>query len=75
MKSLFQKKLHEQLESANKSKSFFKSQWTRLVRELHRLKSEGDDSNIQVRLKLKNKELQQLGLDHLIGNKQSEGDY
>ncbi|PSN46071.1 hypothetical protein C0J52_02285 [Blattella germanica] len=50
--SLFQevKSMEEKLESALKSKSFFKEQWTRAVRELHRFKTENHEA-IQIQIK------------------------
>lgn len=70
--------MQEKLETANNSKLFFKEQWGRAVREIHRIKSEYT-KNIQVQLQYRKDELKKLGLEQLcmsekVRNKVSEGE-
>lgn len=57
--------MQEKLESANNSKLFFKEQWGRAVREIHRIKSE-HAKNIQVQLRCRKDELKKLGLEQIF---------
>ena len=57
--------MQEKLEAANNSKLFFKEQWGRAVREIHRIKSEYT-KNIQIQLQYRKDELKKLGLEQLF---------
>lgn len=57
--------MQEKLETANNSKLFFKEQWGRAVREIHRIKSE-HAKNIQVQLRYRKDELKRLGLEQIF---------
>lgn len=63
--------MQEKLETANNSKLFFKEQWGRAVREIHRIKSEYT-KNIQVQLKYRKDELKKLGLEQLCLNEKNK---
>lgn len=63
--------MQEKLETANNSKLFFKEQWGRAVREIHRIKSEYT-KNIQVQLQYRKDELKKLGLEQLCMNEKSK---
>jgi centrosomal protein CEP120 len=56
---LAQKSSEEKLESALKSKSFFKEQWARAVREVNRIKDE-HQHHIQMQIKHKKEELRDM---------------
>lgn len=60
--------MQEKLDTANNSKLFFKEQWGRAVREIHRIKSEYT-KNIQVQLQYRKDELKKLGLEQLCNDK------
>ncbi|KAK6631416.1 hypothetical protein RUM44_005943 [Polyplax serrata] len=62
------KAMQEKLDTANNSKLFFKEQWGRAVREIHRIKSEYT-KNIQVQLQYRKDELKKLGLEQLCNDK------
>lgn len=62
--------MQEKLETANNSKLFFKEQWGRAVREIHRIKSEYT-KNIQVQLQYRKDELKKLGLEQLFLNEKN----
>lgn len=53
---LLQKTTYEKLLEAQKSKAFFKDQWARALREVHRIKSD-QQQNINVQIK-KNKAIE-----------------
>lgn len=57
--------MQEKMEAANNSKLFFKEQWGRAVREIHRIKSEYT-KNIKVQLQYRKDELKKLGLEQLF---------
>ncbi|KAJ4441085.1 hypothetical protein ANN_10935 [Periplaneta americana] len=69
------KLLEEKLEVTCKSKSFFKEQWARAVREILRLKCE-HRKEIQIQIKHNKEELRNLGsesrLQHLLGEGEKE---
>jgi centrosomal protein CEP120 len=52
--------MEEKLESALKSKSFFKEQWARALREINHIKNEYQQ-NIQIQIKHNKEELRNLG--------------
>jgi centrosomal protein CEP120 len=56
---LAQKTSEEKLESALKSKSFFKEQWARAIREINRIKDE-HQQHIQMQIKDKEEKLKDM---------------
>nr|CAD7455950.1 unnamed protein product [Timema tahoe] len=63
--------VEEKLEAAVKSKSFFKEQWARAVREIHRIKSEKQHA-IQIHIRDSKEQLKNLGLVKFLGDGQTE---
>ncbi|XP_076176047.1 rha isoform X3 [Ptiloglossa arizonensis] len=59
------KTLEEKLQNAHENKSFFKEQWAKAVREIHRMKMEHQQA-IQVQIKNSKEELQNLNLEELL---------
>ncbi|XP_017766393.1 PREDICTED: LOW QUALITY PROTEIN: centrosomal protein of 120 kDa [Eufriesea mexicana] len=59
------KTLEEKLQNAQESKSFFKEQWAKAVREIHHIKMEHQQA-IQVQIKNSKEELQNLDLEEIL---------
>ncbi|XP_043280435.1 centrosomal protein of 120 kDa-like [Venturia canescens] len=59
------KALEQKLESTQKSKSFFKEQWGKAVREIHRMKMEHQQA-IEVQIKTSKDELKNLDLEEIL---------
>lgn len=59
------KTLEEKLQNAQENKSFFKEQWAKAVREIHRIKMEHQQA-IQIQIKNSKEELQNLEYVHYI---------
>ncbi|XP_076236826.1 rha [Calliopsis andreniformis] len=59
------KTLEEKLQNALDSKSFFKEEWAKAVREIHRMKKEHQQA-IQVQIKNSKEELENLDLEEIL---------
>ncbi|XP_016920271.1 centrosomal protein of 120 kDa isoform X1 [Apis cerana] len=59
------KTLEEKLQNAQENKSFFKEQWAKAVREIHRIKMEHQQA-IQIQIKNSKEELQNLDLEEIL---------
>ncbi|KAG7198473.1 hypothetical protein KM043_005854 [Ampulex compressa] len=59
------KTLEEKLHSAQNSKSFFKEQWAKAVREIHRMKIEHQQA-IELQIKNSKEELQNINLEEIL---------
>ncbi|CAL7937004.1 unnamed protein product [Xylocopa violacea] len=59
------KTLEEKLQHAQETKSFFKEQWAKAVREIHRMKTEHQKA-IQVQIKNSKEELRNLDLEEIL---------
>ncbi|XP_060817242.1 centrosomal protein of 120 kDa isoform X1 [Bombus pascuorum] len=59
------KTLEKKLQNAQESKSFFKEQWAKAVREIHRMKMEHQQA-IKVQIKNSKEELQNLDLEEIL---------
>ena len=60
------KTLEEKLQNAQENKSFFKEQWAKAVREIHRMRMEYQQT-MQVQIKNSKEELQNLEYVQYIG--------
>ncbi|KOX70862.1 hypothetical protein WN51_03289 [Melipona quadrifasciata] len=59
------KTLEEKLQNAQENKSFFKEQWAKAVREIHRMRMEYQQA-MQVQIKNSKEELQNLDLEEIL---------
>ncbi|KAK9294090.1 hypothetical protein QLX08_011181 [Tetragonisca angustula] len=59
------KTLEEKLQNAQENKSFFKEQWAKAVREIHRMRMEYQQT-MQVQIKNSKEELQNLDLEEIL---------
>lgn len=59
------KTLEEKLHNAQQNKSFFKEQWAKAVREIHRMKMENQQA-IQVQIKTSKEQLENLNLEEML---------
>ncbi|XP_058799489.1 centrosomal protein of 120 kDa [Phymastichus coffea] len=59
------KNLEEQLDSAQKSKSFFKEQWSKAVKEIHRTKMENQQA-LETQIKSDKEDLNNLDLEEIL---------
>ncbi|PNF32420.1 hypothetical protein B7P43_G04890 [Cryptotermes secundus] len=65
------KSSEEKLESALKSKSFFKEQWANAVREINHIKNE-HQQHVQIQIKHNKEELKDISLQNLLGESEKE---
>ncbi|XP_044729721.1 centrosomal protein of 120 kDa-like, partial [Chrysoperla carnea] len=66
-----QRALEEKLEASTKSKAFFKEEWGKAVREIHRMKAE-HQKQLQTQIRLNKQELSSLGLKNFLNEEEAE---